>query len=267
MKKNLHIMRFAIALILIGAVSMAPSAEPLRIMCLGDSITTGYTDNPKWDVPFEFGYRSGLYKRLTEAGYTIKFVGACQEPWNGAFGKPKNSPVLDLRKFDQDQHRGYGGWGTKGILDHVREWLAADKPDIVLLMAGINDGGSVAARQNLDEIVQAIVTANPTTDVIVAQITPMAKFSQTIVDYNVYIRDTLVPSYKSQGKRVSTVDQYANLIVKDAIETTRYSNGINHPNAETYERMAQTWFDGMVLVRPLDNSKSKKPNPKTIDPN
>ncbi len=259
MKKHLQSMFLAVALMIAGVVSMAQAAEPLRILCLGDSITAGYTDNPKWDVPFEFGYRSGLYKRLTEAGYSFKFVGACQEPWNGAFGILKNMPVLDLRKLDQDHHRGYGGWGTQGILDHLREWLAVDKPDLVLLMAGINDGGSIAARKNLDEIVQAIVTANPATDVIVAQITPMATFSQTIVDYNVYIRDTLVPTCKAQGKHVSTVDQYANMVVKDSIDTKRFSNGINHPNAEAYERMAQTWFDGMVLVRPLDKSKSKKP--------
>jgi hypothetical protein len=33
------------------------AAKPLRILCVGDSITAGYTDNPTWDVPFEFGYR------------------------------------------------------------------------------------------------------------------------------------------------------------------------------------------------------------------
>lgn len=259
MKKYVQSLRLVVALMIASVVSMAQAAEPLRILCLGDSITAGYTDNPKWDVPFEFGYRSGLYKRLTEAGYSFKFVGACQEPWNGAFGIPKNMPLLDLRKLDQDHHRGYGGWGTQGILDHVREWLAADKPDIVLLMAGINDGGSVAARKSLDEIVQAIVTANPATEVIVAQITPMANFSQTIVDFNIYIRDTLVPSYKSQGKHVSTVDQYTNMMEKDSIDTKRFSNGINHPNAEAYERMAQTWFDGIVRVRPLVESKHQKP--------
>ena len=265
MKKHVQSMFLVMVLIFAGLVTLIQAAEPLRIMCLGDSITAGYTDNPKWDVPFEFGYRSGLYKRLTEAGYTFKFVGACPEPWNGAFGKPHNTPVLDLRKFDQDYHRGYGGWGTQGILDHIQEWLAADKPDIVLLMAGINDGGSVAAQKNIEQIVNAIVTKNPATAVIVAQITPMAKFSQTIVDYNVYIRDKLVPMFKSQGKYVTTVDQYANLAakeskeLKDSINTKFYSNGINHPNAEAYERMAQTWYDGIVRVRPRVESKSQKP--------
>ncbi|HVJ46116.1 MAG TPA: thrombospondin type 3 repeat-containing protein, partial [Luteolibacter sp.] len=37
---------------------------PLRIMPVGDSITAGYTDNPTWNEPFNFGYRSGLYTRL-----------------------------------------------------------------------------------------------------------------------------------------------------------------------------------------------------------
>ena len=41
-----------------GCDSSDPGPDPtVRIMCLGDSITAGYTDNPDWDVPFEFGYR------------------------------------------------------------------------------------------------------------------------------------------------------------------------------------------------------------------
>ena len=52
----------------------AEQKAPLRIMCVGDSITAGYTDNPKWDVPFEFGYRQGLFERLQKAGYQFQFV-------------------------------------------------------------------------------------------------------------------------------------------------------------------------------------------------
>ncbi len=89
------------------------AATPLRIMCLGDSITAGYTDNPTWSVSFMFGYRSGLYTRLTNAGYNFLFVGGSAEPWNNAFGDPSRSgtykPTLDLRDLGQGGHRGYGG--------------------------------------------------------------------------------------------------------------------------------------------------------------
>jgi lysophospholipase L1-like esterase len=236
------------------------TGTPLRIMCAGDSITAGYTDNPGWNVPFEFGYRSSLYTRLTNAGYAVQFVGSSPEPWNGAFGKPLNTPSPDLRAVDQDHHRGYGGWGTGGILGKIADWVAEDKPDVVLLMIGINDGGSPGARSNLNGIVQAIVTTKPEARVIVAQITPLANFSQSIVDYNAYIRDTLVPLYQAKGMHVSTVNQYTNLLSGGSIDPKLFSNGINHPNAVAYDRMAQTWLHGIQAVCPqrVPENRGKK---------
>lgn len=234
------------------ACGTAWAGTPIRIECVGDSITAGYTDNPTWHVPFEFGYRSGLYTRLTNAGISFQFVGASPEPWNGAFGTPTNTPSPDLRTVAQDQHRGYGGWGTGSVLSNIGGWLAADNPDVVLLMIGINDGGSVAARTTLSNIVQTIVNTKPNAGVIVAQITPMASFSQTIVDYNSYIRNTLVPSFQAQGKHVSTVNQYTNLLANGVIDSSLFSNGINHPNAVVYDRMAQTWYDGLLASIPRE---------------
>jgi lysophospholipase L1-like esterase len=233
--------------------SGAPGAKPdspLRIMCVGDSITAGYTDNPKWNVPFEFGYRGALYTRLTNAGYRVQFVGESPEPWDGRFGKPRNTPSPDLRAIGQDHHRGYGGWGTSGILGDIGKWVSADKPDVVLLMIGINDGGSPAARTNLDSIVRKIVDTNPDVYVIVAQITPTVLLSQAIVDYNTYIRDRLVPAFQTSGKHVRTVNQCTNLLTDGSIDPKLFSNGINHPNAVAYDRMAQSWCDAIMATYP-----------------
>jgi len=226
-------------------------------MCLGDSITAGYTDNSKWSVPFEFGYRSGLYSLLTRDGNPVKFVGDSREPWNGVFGKPQNEPKLDLRKMGQDCHRGYGGQGTEFVLSNISAWLNADKPDIILLMIGINDLGRhklTMAESNLNSIVNIIVTRQPKADVIVAQITPGANNGyvlQEFLDYNSYIREKMVPSYKKQGKRVSTVDQYANFPLKTGkVDPALFSNGINHPTAAQYELMAQTWIAGIYALTP-----------------
>ena len=117
-------------------------------------------------------------------------------------------------------------------------------------MIGINDNGSVTARNNLSNIVRITVTTKPNADVIVAQITPMATYSQSIVDYNTYIRNTLVPTYQAQGKRVSTVNQYTNLLTGGSIDPSLFSNGINHPNAVAYDRLAQTWYAGIQVVHP-----------------
>ncbi len=225
--------------------------EPLRIMCLGDSITVGYTDNPTWaNHPFRFGYRSGLYTRLTDAGCSFLFVGASTEPWTGISGDPTHGgaykPDLDLRDFGQDGHRGYGG---AGIWAHVNGWLAADQPDVILLLIGINGigSGSPAALSNL---VSSIVTAAPDAHLIVAQITPLASFNQNLYNYNVYIRDTLVPAFASRGHKVSTVDLYSLFLVDpgnyaSAIAPNVLANGINHPDNPHYDLMAEAWFQGI----------------------
>ncbi len=256
--------RALVVLVALLGSEAAGATAPLRIQCVGDSITAGYTDNPNWTVPFEFGYRSGLYTRLTNAGYPFQFVGASLEPWNGVFGRPTNTPSPDLRTVGQDHHRGYGAWFTSHILSNIGSWLAADNPDVVLLMIGINDGGSLAARSNLNSIVQTIVTNKPDARVIVAQITPMATYSQSIVDYNSYIRTTLVPSYQAQGKHVTTVDQYSNLLTNGVIAPALFSNGINHPNAVAYDRMAQTWYDGMLTFIPRELHISRSGSTVTI---
>lgn len=228
--------------------------EPLRIMCLGDSITVGYTDNPGWtNHPFKFGYRSGLYTRLTNASYNFLFVGASTEPWTGISGDPTHggtyTPVFDLRDFGQDNHRGYGG---AGIWGNVNGWIDADNPDIILLLIGINGMGA-GSQTALTNLVSSIVTHAPDVHLIVAQITPYSSFNQTLHDYNVYIRDTLVPTYAGNGKKVTTVDLYTPFLVDPdnygtAIEPGVLSNNINHPDNPHYELMAQEWYEGIQAL-------------------
>ena len=229
----------------------AATNDPIRILCVGDSITAGYTDNSAWTVPFEFGYRSGLLERLVQAGYNVQFVGESPEPWDGRFGKPMNTPSPDLRTSGQDHHRGYGGWGTAQILQNIDQWVTQDHPDVVLLMIGINDGGSPVAAKNLKGIMEKIVTACPQAHVLVAQITPQARFLQSIVDYNTNIRETLVPDFQGRGLNVGTVDQYRNLLKPDGtIDVDLFSNKFNHPNATAYARMAQSWFEAIKSIYP-----------------
>lgn len=249
----------ALVFAVVALTSQAASAASLRIMPLGDSITVGYTDNRSgWDVPYGFGYRSGLYTRLTNAGRNFQFVGGSGEPWNYAYSPaPVGDQIVppDLRSVNQDANRGYGGAGITTLSNNVVSWLNTDNPDVVLLMIGINSiaQGSTAdpttAKNNLNTLVQKIVTTKPTAQLIVAQITPYSTYTDSLVQYNEYIKNTLVPYWVGQGNHVSTVDQYSNFLTSQgAIDTTLFSNGINHPNATGYDRMAQTWFDGIEAV-------------------
>jgi acyl-CoA thioesterase I len=243
------------ALVTALAFTAVAQAGPVRIMAVGDSITAGYTDNPTWNVPFDFGYRSGLYTRLTNAGYPFQFVGSSPEPWDGKFGLPQTVGTPDLRAVNQDNHRGYGGWGVDNIAGNIGSWLTTDNPDVVLLMIGINNigqgssGSPTAVEDSLNGLVQTIVNTKPDARLIVAQITPYSGYTDSIVQYNNYIKNTLVPYYAGQGKHVSTVDQYSNFLTSGgAIDTGLYANGINHPNQTGYDRMAQTWFEGIQAL-------------------
>ncbi len=243
--------------VLIVAVSCNTSAtEPLRVMMIGDSITAGYTDNPVWDVPFEFGYRSGLYTRLNDAGYNFKFVGSSAEPYNNMFGDPTRggtvSPPLDLRTLGQDGHHGYGGIGIAQTRRGVGGWIAADEPDVILLMIGIN-GISPNSDRQLDGLVSTIFNADPDVSLIVAQITPFGSYNQDLVDYNTHIRETLVPTNAANGFKISTVDLYS-MFLTDPNDPTSIGDGLhsnpqkNHPSAQMYDRMAEAWFAGIEAV-------------------
>ena len=235
--------------------TLCPSltAATLRIMPLGDSITAGYTDNPTWNEPFEFGYRSGLYTRLTNAGYDFQFVGASTEPWVSPFpGDPSDggthTPTVDLRDFGQDNHRGYGGKTASFLNANIASWLTTDNPDIILLKIGTN----AQDQSGLNTLVNTIVTNQPDAQLIIAQIMPKFNYQQGIVDYNTYIRDTLVPTYQAAGKNVTLVDQYANFLTDTgdltSIDQSLFSNGINHPDNAGYDLMAESWFGGIQAV-------------------
>jgi lysophospholipase L1-like esterase len=224
-------------------------------MPLGDSITAGYTDNPKWDHSFEFGYRSGLYRRLDNAGVEFIFAGQSEEPFNNMYGDPTHggavSPSFDLREVGQDGHRGYGGWSINAIQKNVAGWIEQDRPDIILLLIGIN-GINAGSSKQLDVLVKTIFEADEKVKLVVAQITPLSKFNQDLFDYNRYISKTLVPVYMEQGYSISTVDLYKHFLINPndpkSIDPERLSNKINHPTNAIYDKMSQSWFEGIMML-------------------
>jgi hypothetical protein len=230
---------------------------PLRIMPLGDSITVGFTDNPSWTHPFEFGYRSGLYRRLKEAEYDFVFVGSSKEPFTNPrrFADPTHggtvSPTLDLRTLNQNGHHGHGGFGIDGIQKFAPEWIKKERPDLILLLIGINKMSLDSPRQ-LEALVRTIFSADEDVALIVAQITPSNTFNQHILDYNTFIRETLVPKYAAEGYTISTVDLYAHFLTDPqdprSVDATRLSNGRNHPANPLYDKMAESWFEGIELL-------------------
>jgi len=163
--ENMKPLAFVVAIVVAACASgcvgsVSEPDGPVRIMCLGDSITAGYTDNPDWNVPFEFGYRGGLYSLLAAAGHDIQFVGESPEPWDGRFGLPTNTPKLDLRGMGQDKHRGYGGASIEDLSQEVEGYIESDKPDVILLMIGIN-GVDANSSTQLESAISVMTSFRP----------------------------------------------------------------------------------------------------------
>jgi lysophospholipase L1-like esterase len=231
--------------------------DPLRIMCLGDSITVGYTDNPIWKVPFKFGYRSRLYKLLKSAGYHFTFVGDSPQPWDKTSGDPTHGgsykPKFDLRDLGQDHHQG----GRGAPIPALKGWVSGSDPDLILLMIGIN-GISKESPARIRGLVETIVTDKPDAHLIVAQITPYVDTqvdkNKLLYEYNVSIRDTLVPEFAEKGHQISTVDMYSLFLIdpddyESGVAPGKHSNNYNHPFNEEYDLMADRWFAAIEALQ------------------
>ena len=117
-------------------------------------------------------------------------------------------------------------------------------------MIGIN-GISKDSPARIRGLVETIVTDQPNAHLIVAQITPyvdtqLAK-NKLVYDYNIYIRDTLVPEFANKGHKLSTVDMYSLSLTnpndyESAVAPGKHSNNYNHPFNEEYDLMADRWF-------------------------
>lgn len=127
----------------IRAATIKPPAVPaLRVMPLGDSLTAGAGADPNAHQ----SYRGHLYNTLQSAGYAVDFVGS------------DTTPTLAGGDADNEGHGGYtigpdaSQYCTRAatgelqcqpqhfnLSDNVGAWLAAARPDVVLLLVGVND--------------------------------------------------------------------------------------------------------------------------------
>ncbi|MEX2112505.1 MAG: GDSL-type esterase/lipase family protein, partial [Pirellulales bacterium] len=108
--------------ILLLAVLLADraSADPLRIMPLGDSITAG---NDNFNLT-PGGYRTRLYGLLNAAGYDFDFVGSLAT---------NPGPITD------NDHQGHGGYTLAQLCETLGPSVVANQPGVVLLLGGTND--------------------------------------------------------------------------------------------------------------------------------
>lgn len=205
-----------------SAASPCPEQGPCVILPLGDSITygLGVSDNAS--------YRVELFRRAAADQHEISFVGSLQSGPSSVDGKP----------FPR-KNEGHSGWTISQIAGLVPSPALQGKPDIVLLMAGTNDMymSASGAPARLGSLLDKLFEADPTMQVVVAQLTPTSSFESAVKTFNSAL-PVLVRERAMAGKHVALVDLHT------GFPSAGLADGV-HPNAEGYKWMAGVWYQAI----------------------
>jgi lysophospholipase L1-like esterase len=114
----------------------ASAAAPVRVLLTGDSLTQGFNGDYTW--------RYRLAKEFTREGVPVNFVGSRSDPYvkPGYTTAHYADPNFDSNHFAR----------TGSTLGQQASWIRAEvaqqQPDVIVLMAGVNDmrGGATPAQ-------------------------------------------------------------------------------------------------------------------------
>jgi lysophospholipase L1-like esterase len=224
-------------LALLVALTGCAGPPPPTIVCIGDSITAGVTRSPVGTQPTEMDAHGGYPGRLQELVGNRARVRNRGVPAAGtAFwhARPTDGPALEL---------GGSGWADLRMADlppsaptMLRAVLAVDRPDVVVLLIGVNDlyygqGMATAA------LVDASVTSLEALHLEARAVAPTVFVS------------TLLPNHRDPPEQIEAVNARIRAAHPDhlplgerfaAADWERLIDDGIHPNAAGYALLAQT---------------------------
>jgi len=198
-------------------------AEPLRVMSLGDSITAGFATH---------NYRAQLAAKARTAACDIEFVGAFQDTLPSVVSS--HSAIWGVQAATVDAA-------------HIDAWMAGARPDVVLMLLGINDiqgGGRQPGDviQSLRNIVGKMRAHNPSVRVFLGRYPDVRPELPDVATLNRMI-PVLATELDTGASRVTYVDHSADgydvAIGADTVDAL-------HPNENGDARYANNWFRAMV---------------------
>ena len=115
--------------------------QPIRIVCIGDSITQGRRgDEVKGGkVKMVYSYRYPLWKMFVDADIPVDFVGSMKEAFDHDLFKGDPDWADYKGKTFPRACEGHWGWTTQGVADKLPGWIKDYTPDIALTLLGTND--------------------------------------------------------------------------------------------------------------------------------
>jgi len=218
----------AILVVLTALALPAHAAVPVRVMPLGDSIT----GSPGC-------WRALLWNRLQSSGITnVDFVGTlppqgCGVPYDG-------------------ENEGHGGILATNMADgnQLPPWLAATRPDIVMMHLGTNDVWSNRAPSVIltafSKLVDQMRASNANMKILVAKIIPMgtqacAECPQRVINFNNMIQGWANGKTTAQSP-ITVVDQWTGF--NTATDT---GDGV-HPNNNGNQKISDRWFQPLATA-------------------
>ena len=125
---------YFLLVLLLGPGSIC-AAAPLRVVCIGDSITQGRgnRNGSRAEVVSTDGWRYAFWKNCVAAGYPIEFVGSTDTGF-------ESTPVyadFQGHKFS-NLHEAHWGWTAEQLRDQLKTTSALWTADLALVYLGTN---------------------------------------------------------------------------------------------------------------------------------
>lgn len=233
--------RFLAVALAASITTCGAAAEPVRIICIGDSITQGGRTGRE-----EFTYRWPLFVMLKKSGINFDFIGSRQE---GLDRDVKWPVAYKGASFDAD-HEGYYGAKTATVRDKLRAVLPGlPVPDIALIHLGTNDqhakNHTAAVVKPLKDIIKQLRAKNPKVVILVGHL----NFNDGEALKIRPLVEKMATGMNTQQSPVVTVHHYKGWNEKPEAKTTDTFDWA-HPNPKGQRKMAKAWFDAMKPYLP-----------------
>ncbi|QIW94884.1 hypothetical protein AMS68_000402 [Peltaster fructicola] len=238
---------FPLAAADLSALSERALKTPLKVLCIGDSITIGVGDD-SIGTGANNGYRLPLYNLLKKANVNVEFIGT----QSSGTGNP------------QPHMEGYADQKINSILDNIkRNGIIRQQPNLVLIYAGSSDVGQLQADGKtpldnalvrLGNLIDHVLCNDPQAVVLVAVLVQNKDHPKETVTFNAAI-PAVIADRSKRGYKIQTVDM-------SSLGGNMLKDG-QHPNTAGYQDMANRWYGAITNISDNWWSLSQAPKPSS----
>lgn len=218
---------------------LASGADPVRIVCIGDSITQG-RKGVGANKPTQ-SWRYPLWKKLVDLGAHVDFVGSL----NGGFEGDPEWPDYKGRTFDRE-HEGHWGWTSRAVREKLPEWIKGYTPDVALILLGTNDANPKLnmtiddTAREIEQIIDILRAKNPKVTVLLGG--PFHEWKPFPDMRSRY--ESLAKSKSTAASPVASVDLSSGWVSKPDAPGTHTVDWV-HPNPDGDARLAGLFLDAL----------------------